>query len=58
MEKTKPQNKLECKDGRYFENGRFLPKKDYILHFSSNDVTNVVSCRTGQKYRTNQIIFS
>ena len=51
----KQKNKLECRDGRMYENGRFLPKKDYILHFCSYDVNSVVSCRTGQKYRLSQI---
>lgn len=51
----KKKNKLEWRNGRYFENGKLLTKKDYILHFSAHDVNSVVSCRTGQKYRLTQI---
>lgn len=42
---------LELKDGRWFENGKWLPKKDYIYHASSNDGPSIISCITGQLYR-------
>ena len=41
---------LELRDGRWFENGKWLPKKDYIYH-SSRDGTSIISCITGQLYR-------
>ena len=42
---------LELRDGRWFENGRWLPKKDYIYHASSNDGPSIISRITGQLYR-------
>lgn len=41
---------LELRDGRWFENGRWLPKKDYIYH-STRDGASIISCITGQLYR-------
>ena len=42
---------LELKDGRWFENGKWLPKKDYIYHASANDGPSLIRCITGQLYR-------
>ena len=42
---------LEYRDGRLFENGRWLPQKDYIYHANSSDGTNIISRVTGQLYR-------
>lgn len=50
MKKTKKHNVLEFRDGRIFENGRWLPKKDYIYHASSEG-SSIISCITGQLYR-------
>ena len=47
----KNKNVLELKDGRWFENGKWLPKKDYIWHSSSNDGDSIISRITGQLYR-------
>lgn len=56
MGRRKKAPRLECKDGRYYENGKYLPKRDYIYH-SSYRGTYIISCRTGQLYRQNQTIY-
>ncbi len=42
---------LELVNGRWFENGRWLPSKDYIYHACSNDGPMIISRITGQLYR-------
>lgn len=56
MRRRKKAPRLECKDGRYYENGKYLPKRDYIYH-SSYRGTYIISCRTGQLYRPKQTIY-
>lgn len=41
---------LELVNGRWFENGRWLPSKDYIYH-SNKDGASIISRVTGQLYR-------
>ena len=45
------RNVLELRDGRWFENGKWLPKKDYIYHDSSLEGPRIISRITGQLYR-------
>lgn len=47
----KEHNILELKDGRWYENGKWLPKKDYIYHDSSHDGPSIISGITNQLYR-------
>lgn len=47
----KNKNVLELKDGRWFENGKWLPKKDYTWHSSGRDGDSIISRVTGQLYR-------
>ena len=51
MRRLKPTNKLVRRNGRWFENGRYLPKKDYIFHSDAHDGESIISCITGQKYK-------
>lgn len=48
---TVTHNKLENRDGRWFENGKFLPKKDYIYHADCHTGGSITSCRTNTTYR-------
>lgn len=49
---TRP-NILVLKNGRWYENGKCLYKKDYIYHASASEGASIISCITGQKYRLN-----
>ena len=51
MPKTKEHNTLELKNGRWYENGKWLPQKDYIYHASAKDGPSIVSGITNQLYR-------
>ena len=51
MNKRKEQNILELRNGRWFENDKWLPKKDYIYHSSGKEGSSIISCETGQLYR-------
>lgn len=44
-------NRLVYKGGRWYENGKYLPKKDYIFHASAHDQESIYSCRTNERYR-------
>lgn len=44
-------NKLVNRNGRWFENGKLLLKKEYIFHASCHDGESIYSCRTNEKYR-------
>lgn len=50
-------NTLECRNGLWFENGKILRKRDYILHCNCNDGTSMISCLTGSKYRLRNDVF-
>lgn len=43
-------NVLEIRNGNWYENGKYLPKKNYIFHASCHDGESITSCVTGQKY--------
>lgn len=49
--------RLVYKNGKCYENGRYLSKKDYIYHSSSSDGNIIISCRTGQKYKKDRCIY-
>ncbi len=49
--KRRNKNVLELRNGRWFENGRWLPKKDYIYRADCMDGSSIISGRTGQLYR-------
>ena len=51
MAKRKEPNILELRGDRWFENGRWLPKKDYIYHASANEGPSIISGITNQLYR-------
>lgn len=51
MKRIKRPNILVCKNGRWYENGKCLYKKDYIYHSSGSEGNCLISCLTGQKYR-------
>ena len=51
MSKRKEHNVLELRNGTWFENGKWLRKKDYIYHASGRDGPMIISGRTGQLYR-------
>ena len=51
------KNKIVCKNGRWFENGKWLQKKDYIFHADSNEGEYIISCITGTKYRIRDAVF-
>lgn len=55
--KGKRLNTLECRNGLWFENGKILRKRDYILHCNCNDGTSMISCLTGSKYRLKRNTF-
>lgn len=55
MRRKKPnKNVLELHDGRWFENGRWLPKKDYIFRADCIEGSSITSCITGEVYRLNR----
>lgn len=56
MEKKK-KPRLIFKNGRWYENGRYLPKKNYIYHADCHEGECIVSCVTGQRYRIRECIF-
>lgn len=47
----KPKNTLEYRNGRLYENGKMLRRKDYIFHADAHESEVIISCVTGQKYR-------
>lgn len=47
----KPKYELELRDGRWFENGKWLPSKDYIYHANGREGSSIISRVTGQLYR-------
>ena len=55
VNKKKPR--LIYKNGRWYENGRYLPKKDYIFHADAHEGECNISCLTGCKYRIREAIF-
>ena len=48
---------LIFKNGRWYENGKLLPKKDYIYHADCHDGECIISCLTGQKYRLKEATY-
>lgn len=42
---------LELRNGKWFENGKLLLKKNYIYHANGKDGPMIISCITGQLYR-------
>ena len=53
----KRKNRLIWKNGRWYENGKLLTKKNYIYHADSHEGECVISCLTGQKYRIREAIY-
>lgn len=53
----KKKHRLMWKNGRWYEDGRPLYKKDYIFHADSQDGECIISCRTGHKYRIRQAVY-
>lgn len=47
--RKEPVNKLERKNGRWYENGKPLRKKDYIFHASAHERAYVLT--DNGKYR-------
>lgn len=41
---------LVCKNGRYYENGKLLRKRDYAECYSAHEQDYILSYLTGQKY--------
>lgn len=54
MKKRKSKNILELRDGRWFENGRWLPKRDYIFNTDCLEGSSIISCVTNEVYRLNR----
>lgn len=53
--KKQTKNVLELhEDGRWFENGRWLPKKDYIFRADCIEGSSITSCITDEVYRLNR----
>lgn len=50
---NKKKNLLVWRNGRWFENGKWLPKRDYTYHSSGNSGDAIISGRTGQLYHIN-----
>ena len=48
---AKKKDKLVYKNGRLYENGKYLPKKNYVFHADAHDGESIISLITGQKYR-------
>ena len=53
----KPKPRLIRKNGRWYENGRHLPRKDYIFHADAHEGECIISCITGQKYRIREAVY-
>ena len=53
----KPKLRLICKNQRWYENGKYLSKKDYIFHADCHEGECIISCVTGQKYRLREAIY-
>lgn len=53
----KRKKKLVCKNGRWYENGKLLHKKDYIYHADCHEGEYIISCITSMKYRIRDAIF-
>ena len=51
MGKRRNKNVLELRNGRWFENGRWLPKKDYVYKADCYEGSSIISNITGQLYR-------
>ena len=56
MDKT-PKPRLIRKNGRWYENGKYLSTKNYIFHADSHEGEYILSCITGQKYRLREAIY-
>lgn len=54
---NKKKNRLIYKNGRWYENGKLLPKKNYIFHADAHEGECIISCLTGQKYRLREAIY-
>ena len=57
MRKRGSKHRLIYKNGRWYEDERWLPKKDYIFHADSNEGECIISCVTGTKYRIRDAVF-
>lgn len=51
--KNKPR--LVCKDGRYYEDGKLLRKKDYIYHSSAHEPDYLLT--SNGKYRLREVLY-
>ena len=49
--RRRQKNRLEYRNGKFFENGRWLPKKDYIYWTDCMEGPKIISRVTGQLYR-------
>ena len=56
MRHKKSKSVIECRRGRYYENGKPLRKKDYIFHASAHEPEYILTEK--KKYRMSEVIFS
>lgn len=47
--------RLVCKDGRYYEDGKLLRKKDYIYHSSAHEPDYLLT--SNGKYRLREVLY-
>ena len=49
------KSRLVCKDGRWYEDGKLLRKKDYIFHSDCHEGEVIVTKK--EKYRLREAIY-
>lgn len=49
MKRRRLRNRLECRNGRWYENGKPLKKKEYIFHASAHERSYILT--DNGKYR-------
>lgn len=54
---VRKKRRLVFKNGRWYENGKHLPRKDYIYHADAHEGECIISCLTGNKYRLKEAVY-